>query len=139
MAEDIYNKQKQNFLNFMKDHNLNANSWAKKAGISEATIRHFLSGRNKSITLANLEKLARAAGVSPSTIIKEDSRNLILDKDQFIEAYCNVHQFINISGKKLDLLAQAKVILAWYELSILNKNNNTLDNFLKLITNIVAK
>ena len=48
----------------MHEHKLNAYSWAKKAGVAEATIRHYLSEKNKSITMVNLEKLANSMKVT---------------------------------------------------------------------------
>ncbi len=77
---EITNRQRENLCKFMKANNLNANSWAKKAGISEGTIRNYLSGRNSSVSTLSLELLAQAIGVSPCMLLW-DSYSDILDKN----------------------------------------------------------
>ena len=70
---EIIEKQRQSLKEFMLKHKLNAFSWAKKAGISEATIRHYLSGRNSSLTSVNIEKLASAVGAKTQDLISNSS------------------------------------------------------------------
>lgn len=67
--EEIKDYQRSCFINFMKKNGLKCHTWAKKAGISEATIRHYLSGRNASMTAVNLELLAQSLKVNISNII----------------------------------------------------------------------
>lgn len=44
----------------MQEHNFSAYSWTKNAGVAETTIRHYLSEKNKSITMVNLKNLANS-------------------------------------------------------------------------------
>lgn len=67
--EEIKDYQRKCFINFMQENNLKSHTWAKKAGISEATIRHYLSGRNSSMTAVNLELLAQSIKVKINNII----------------------------------------------------------------------
>ena len=66
---EIKNYQRECFIRFMKENGLKSSTWSKKAGISEATIRHYLSGRNSSMTAVNLELLAQSTNASISSII----------------------------------------------------------------------
>ncbi len=66
---EIINLQRENLRKFMKLNNLNANSWTKKAGISEGTIRNYLSGRSASISTLSLELLAQAIGVNSCRLL----------------------------------------------------------------------
>jgi hypothetical protein len=53
---------------------LNANSWAKKAGIRESAIRNFLAGRSSSLNFRTCEKLAAAAHSTPSDMFSNDAK-----------------------------------------------------------------
>ena len=68
-VEEIKSYQRSCLVNFMKKNKLNSGLWSKKAGISEGTIRHYLSGRNSSITIANLGLLAQSVNVKISDLI----------------------------------------------------------------------
>jgi hypothetical protein len=72
-SEEIVNYQRNCFMNFMKANNLKSSTWAKKAGIAEATIRHYLSGRNLSMTLLNLGLLAQSEKVEICDLITDKS------------------------------------------------------------------
>ncbi len=67
----IANRQRDAILKFMRKNNLNSNSWSRMAGIAESTIRHFLSGRNQSITTLNLELLAKSINATPHELMWE--------------------------------------------------------------------
>jgi hypothetical protein len=73
MIEDIAEKQRQQLRDFMQRHNLKSYPWAKKAGISEGTIRNFLSGKSSSLTSSVIAKLAEAAGVSSVAIFADEN------------------------------------------------------------------
>lgn len=141
VEEVIYQNQKENFLNFMKSNNLNPNSWAKKAGISEATIRHFISGRNKSITTASLEKLANSVNVSSHEIIssnKINSHSLIVNRELFIQSFCEIEQIIKNNYNHLPAHHLANIILSWYELSTINKDSKSIKPIQEIMKTLVA-
>ena len=42
---------------YMEKHNLSHRAFAKEVGVSDSTIFHFLSGRNKSLSTKTIEKI----------------------------------------------------------------------------------
>lgn len=72
MSDNAYNPEawRAALRSFIDDENLTVNGWAKKAGISEGGLRDFLSGRNKSLSIETLEKLAAAVGLKHNEILK---------------------------------------------------------------------
>ena len=129
MTAEIIENQRQSLKNFMQKHKLNANAWAKKAGIAEATIRHYLSGRNHSLTSVNLELLANAAGVNSADIIsveaeKDKDHNLKtfkpkltleIQRDLFIHAFEEFER-LSLDNKDASAKERANAILSWYQL-----------------------
>lgn len=71
---------------FMKKHGLNANRWAKRAGLSEGTIRNFLKGNSSSLRSVTLEKLASAAGVTVGELLGEHAPGMRTTQDITIRA-----------------------------------------------------
>ena len=53
---------------FMETRGLTPNAWAKRAGVSEGTIRNYLAGRSASLNSLTTDKLAAAADSDPSEI-----------------------------------------------------------------------
>lgn len=49
---------------FMDRHGLTVTGWARKADISEGTLRNFLKGTSSSLNQSTVDKLAEAIGVS---------------------------------------------------------------------------
>ena len=146
MEKDIIEDQRNNLKKFMQLHKLKMSSWTKKAGIAEATLRHYLSGRNKSMTSVNLEKLAQAAGVNSIELIKAstiDKNFMQIDKELFSHTFVDVENFINKSNLQLEAKMRANILLAWYELAqILQKNHQSpasLDSLKELIIRMLAK
>lgn len=148
MEKEILERQRDNFKNFMEEHNLNANSWAKKAGIAEATIRHYLSGRNKSITALNIEKLAKAINVDSDILLNSANKNqknnelLQISKDLFIQTFQEVSNFLNDSNIKIDPIMHANILLSWYEVAQMQKEqkiaSNSIEPFKDFIKKIIA-
>lgn len=68
-TEQIKKNQRICFIKFMKKNGLKSNTWAKKAGVAEATIRHYLSGRNSSMTSLSLQLLAQSIKVNIANLI----------------------------------------------------------------------
>lgn len=137
--EAIYLKQRDNFISFMKEHNLNPNSWAKKAGISEATIRHFISGRNRSITISNLEKLAHSVNVSAHEIISDaNNSSLIINRNLFVKSFCEIEQILRDNYNDLPAHHLANIILSWYELSVINKDSRATKPLQEIMKNLVS-
>jgi transcriptional regulator with XRE-family HTH domain len=142
----ILERQRENFKNFMQENKLSANSWAKKAGIAEATIRHYLSGRNKSITAINIEKLADAINVSSDLLLngeeKLDDNILLVEKDLFIKIFDNLNSFIIKNKLKLEPKMHANILLSWYELAQMRKkkglNTYASEPFEELVRRLVA-
>lgn len=65
-------KTRQNLRNIMKAKDIKyMANWAKKAGITEGTLRSFLEGRTDSMKISSYQKLAAAAGVSVSELLGE--------------------------------------------------------------------
>jgi transcriptional regulator with XRE-family HTH domain len=146
---DILEKQRTNFKKFMTEHKLNSSSWARKSGVSEATIRHYLSGRNKSITAINLEKLADAAGVSSERLLnnnapelKQQLNSITVQKDLFIQTFSDVEAFITEAKLNLTPTMHANVLLAWYELAQIYQEqqlpSQSLSPFKNLVKTLIA-
>lgn len=71
MADKAYNPEawRTALKSYMASERLSVNGWAKRAGISEGGFRNFLSGRNKSLSVETLEKLAAAVGLKHNEIL----------------------------------------------------------------------
>lgn len=80
--EEIKNYQRNCFSNFMKQNKLKCQEWSEKSGVAESTIRHYLNGRNSSVTSVVLQLLAQSINVKISDLIdnnyKDDSNNMFL-------------------------------------------------------------
>lgn len=132
--KDIINKQRQAFIKFMQKHNLKAYSWSKSAGVSEATIRHYLNGHNQSLTCLNLEKLAHAAGAEVSDLISDkisaseskDNNTFSVDRNLMRQSFLDAEEFI--AQSKQNLLPKDKVntLITWYELACMIRNDPSL-------------
>jgi transcriptional regulator with XRE-family HTH domain len=121
-------------LNFMKEHGLNTNKWAKMAGISEGTLRAYLSGRSQTISLETLSKMANAVSLPIVELIDGTFKEV-----NEIYFYKSVTEIDNLlSAKKIALPSEerAKLYLAWYRaLNALKHNNQDLQTLMK---NIIA-
>ena len=58
------------FRNFMTSHHLRATEWAKKAGVPASQVYAFLTGRLRALPDDVIQKLARAAKVSPEDMFR---------------------------------------------------------------------
>ena len=145
---DITAAQRENFKQFMQQHKLKPSSWAKKAGIAEATIRHYLSGRNRSITIVNLEKLARVVGAKPENLLHsskqsgENNNSLEIQKDLFVQTFADANKFIKSLNLELEPEAHANILLTWYELAQIHQENklnpNSSEPFKELLQKIIT-
>jgi len=63
MMSDEAELRREALRRFMDERGLKVYPWAKKAGISEGSIRNFLTGASSSLSADTLKKLARVAGV----------------------------------------------------------------------------
>lgn len=139
----VLEKQRANFKIFMHEHNLNAYSWAKKAGVAEATIRHYLSGKNKSLTMVNLEKLANSMQVEVDYLLnrkekKQDNSEFVsIKKDIFIRIFNEVDNFCKKSNLNPSPSLHANIILAWYELANMYKEKYDEEELFSLYNNVV--
>ncbi len=144
-ANNILERQRDNFKKFMEEHKLTANSWAKKAGIAEATIRHYLSGRNKSITAINIEKLAAAIDVESELLLnngsqsKKDKDILQVKKTLFIEIFSDLSKVLKDANLNLDPEMHANLLLSWYELAQIHQNQNLDPNSLEPFKELIQK
>ncbi len=140
---DILEKQRNNFKKFMTEHKLNAYSWAKKAGVAEATIRHYLSGRNKSITAINLEKLARSIDVDSDILLNGTSKpnfNIVqIQKELFIHTFEDVSNFLKEIKFNPTPSEYANILLAWYELAHIHKDADINSKEFSLLKNSIQK
>lgn len=50
----------------------NPTDWARRAGVAEGTVREFLSGRTRTLTLERYILLAKAVGLPVSALIGDD-------------------------------------------------------------------
>jgi DNA-binding Xre family transcriptional regulator len=137
MDTDIIENQRQSFRAFMHKHKLNAFAWAKKAGISEATIRHYLSGRNKSLTSVNIERLAKSVGAKPQDLIgnsettinnsmQQSDNYFEVHRELFIQVFLDLEDFITQNNININPAARANILLAWYQLTeLLQKTGET--------------
>lgn len=139
---DISEQHRRILRSFMRKKNLKTNSWAIKAGISEGTIRAFLTGKTSSLTTLVIEKLAKAAGVTPAEIIFEDplSVNLderYLDRDIMQRSIIKVSEIIKEKNLSFPPEKLAKIYLAWYDLKILSLEEENMEFNNKRFSTIV--
>lgn len=130
----IINKQREHFKSFMQQHKLKAFPWAKKAGVSESTIRNYLKGLNQSLTSLVLEKLASCINFSISDLICKNNNNQdidssikninSLDRNLLIESYLKTEELIAQSEPTLSPLKKAHILLAWYDVAKILKDDN---------------
>jgi len=135
---DDSKKQRKNFKLFMQRKELTAYSWAKKAGVTEGTIRSYLAERSSSLTYKTLHKLASAVDATPKEIIDPDiNYEELLDNSQYLDRdlliRCMEKVDFIIEEKNLDIIPgnRRKLYLAWYDLKYETKNlkdNDKQDN-----------
>lgn len=74
--DDQAEKLRAALKNFMRTQRLKQTPWAARAGISPGTLRKFLGGDGRSMTIRTLEKLADAAGVTVTEMLGEQASGL---------------------------------------------------------------
>ena len=134
---EIIEKQRQSFKEFMQKHKLNAFAWAKKAGITEGTIRSYLAERSSSLTYKTLSKLAEAVGVTPKEIIDPDvnyeeiiDNSQYLDRSLLVRCMEKIDTIIEVKKLTVSSADRRKLYMAWYDLkteSISVKDNEKQD------------
>lgn len=112
--KDITTKQRKAFKNFMQEHKLKAFPWAKKAGVSESTIRNYINGLNQSLTSLVLEKLARSVKCRVSDLIGEN--NPSLNRKRLIQSFIKSEELIKKSNLNISAEERINILLAWYDL-----------------------
>lgn len=65
-----HNARREGLRKFMSSRSLTAHGWAKDAGVAVGVIYSFLHGRTHTLTKAEEQKLADAAGVSPEDLYR---------------------------------------------------------------------
>lgn len=90
MGLDTFDRQisRENMKEFMKQRGLKMKPWAEKAGITEGTLRNYLNGNTRSLTVEVLAKLASAA----DTNIELDGSRFIFRDSQIELSNDNVEQ-----------------------------------------------
>ena len=119
-----------NLKKFMQDQGLNVTSWSKKAGIAEGTLRHFLSGRNNSLTYLVLEKLAAAFELSPKSFLdntEPKAETQVIDKNLFTQAFIHLENHIKNSNLELNNIDKAEILVSIYELLLIQKANSAIE------------
>lgn len=126
--KQIIEKQREIFKKFMQVNELNANAWAKKSGVTESTIRHYLNGRTQSLTSLVLEKLASSIGANIGDLISnqvdhdvETQEFLSFDRALLLKTLKDAEEYIANSKIILSPEQKAKIFMAWYDLSKLVK------------------
>jgi repressor LexA len=62
-------------LAVMRERGMSAAEWTRAAGVSSGTLYNFLNGRSASLSVAVIEKLAKAAALTPASLLLiEDSQ-----------------------------------------------------------------
>jgi len=132
---DYINDHREYLLKFMQNRNLNANSWAKMADISEGTLRAYITGRSHNISLEILHKLAKAVSVSVLDLI-ENSANAI-NEENFYKAVAEIDKLLEAKGSYSSSLYRAKLYLSWYSvLNAVDKQSDT-DATLKVLARMI--
>ena len=128
-------------IRFMKKHGLNPNSWAKKADISESTLRAYLLGRSNSIGLEILYKMANGISVSVSSLIESAENSL--DEVHFDKAVIEIDDIIAQKNLEMSSAEKAKLYLAWYKIlhsaDTVNLDLNGLLNDILKLTRLSSK
>ena len=116
----------------MQENNLSVNSWSKIAGISEGTLRAYLSGRTNSISIKTLAKLAEAIQITVDELLLIETKPIrsYLDEEVFENSVLEVDNLIIQKKLKFDSKKKAKLYLLWYELK---SQNIAKDELLRLI------
>ncbi|MCT4634705.1 MAG: helix-turn-helix transcriptional regulator [Rickettsiales bacterium] len=147
LDKEIIDHQRNTFKEFMQQQNLTPSSWAKKAGVTEATIRHYLSGRSQSLTSLVLEKLANSAGVSVSEIIggkkfvykNVELQDITLNRPLMLQTLIDVEEFINNSDLTIDAKEKAHITMAWYDLAQILKKEKRDDSSESYLEELINK
>lgn len=147
IEKDIINRQRRTFKEFMQQHNLNPSSWAKKAGITEATIRHYINGRSQSLTSLVLEKLANSVGVSITEIIggkkfvykDVELQDITLNRPLMLQSLIDVEEFITNSDLEIDAKEKANIFMAWYDLAQILKREKKDESYQPSLTELIDK
>lgn len=126
-----YNDEHRKFLlNFMKEHELNANKWAKIANISEGTLRAYLTGRSQSIGLDTLSKMAKAISVPISDLIGDKTSEI--NETNLYKSVIEIDNMLSTHKRELSSENRAKLYLSWYRvLNSLKNENQELSKLMK--------
>lgn len=142
----IIEKQREAFKKFMQINGLNANAWAKKSGVTEATIRHYINGRTQSLTSLVLEKLASSVGANVTELIYngaihdvETKEFLSFDRGLLLKTLIDVELYIVNSKISISPEEKAKIFMAWYDLSKLLKTEKLEPSSSEAIRDIIHK
>lgn len=71
---DAADDRRRDLQRFIDEHRLKVSRWAAKAGLSEGTIRNYLTGRSSTLTQATIDALAEAVGVTASAIFPSQEK-----------------------------------------------------------------
>lgn len=146
--KDIIDKQRNALKCFMQERKLTPFTWAKKAGITEATIRHYLSGRSQSLTSLVLEKLARSAEATVNDLVGGDhsaiNQNIdpekaLLNREIMISSLLDIEEFLAKSELKISPQEKAYISLAWYDLAQMLKQNGITNLPKKSLESLIRK
>ena len=119
--------------NFMKNHHLNSNNWAKIAGISEGTLRAYLNKKSNNISLDTLYKLADSIGIPVIQLISEQKIDYNLEETCLIRTITKIDSIITQKNLNLTAEKKAKIYLACYKLSSIIKDDDDLYKTFDLI------
>ena len=125
-----------NLQNFMEQHGFNMKSLSITAGLNETAVRDILRGKVNSPTYKTLNKLAIALNCNVDNLIsdKTSHSNLTyklssIDVRLFAKSIAKIDELIKTKQISLSNLDRAKVYLAWYDLSVINRlNKNKIDS-----------
>jgi transcriptional regulator with XRE-family HTH domain len=109
---------RKGLLYFIKKMNLKPGTWAKEAGISEGTLRNFLTGRSNTLSYSTLRSLAHAANVEVSAVIERtapDGRSVpvlyTISKDQIFQNIDPLYQTMELDdADKLEFVTAPYLI-----------------------------
>jgi hypothetical protein len=126
------NEHRKFLLNFMKEHELNANKWAKIANISEGTLRAYLTGRSQTLGLETLSKMAKAISVPISELIEDKASDI--NEANLYKSVIEIDNMLSTHKIELNSENKAKLYLSWYRvLNSLKADNQDLTTLMRNI------
>lgn len=139
LISQIANRQRAAIKAVMSKHDLKVTPWCRSAGISEGTLRNFLSGENDALGSTNIERLAITAGISIAEIFGEEVHYKI-DDDLMLKCTKCILTTAKNKGRKLSRVQEmAYTVLLYNHINEYRKKGENIEPSLSLAALILQQ